>query len=377
MKCKLLYILPLFVLLACCTKQEERFSLHTNPVKIADYLYEIEYTGYKPDNTERYVNEMINISKGGACTVARSENFVGRNYDYLYSEMAEFIIKVPAAEGRYASIGVASSIFELTAEKAETDPHGQYFDILPYVTVDGLNEKGVYCNLNMVRSEAGDVPTTGTNPGAEPLYLSMAVRFVLDNCSSALEACQEISKRNIVFSEALGEFHFFIADRSETYVIEFQNNKMVYRHPKDDVMTNFLILKDAFIDNNDPGLHPGGLERYYYARDHKSEFTSKEAVAKIMADLRYSKAYDLSTTPFWYSEYYHHTYKGVEIDINTPKEFYADHLKDECEGYKHKTRNYLETRWFTTHTSVYDLSDLSLRVYAQEDYTKCFEYKLK
>lgn len=374
---KLIIFTCFALIFAGCTRQKEKFSLHTPPVKLTDYLYEITYQCYDPISAEKYVKTMENVSHGGACTVARNGDIIGRNYDYLYSEMAEFVIRVSATENRYASIGVASSVFELTAEKAETDPDGVYFDILPYGTVDGMNEKGLYCSVNMVISE-NNFATTGTNPNAdESLYYSMAVRYVLDNCATAEEACKSLMNKNIIFSKALGEFHFLIADRNDTYIVEFFDNKLVYSHPKDNVITNFYVLTDQFINNDNPGLEPCGIERYEYAKEHIADFSSKDGASRVLENLKYSKIYDLTVSPFWYSDYYGEKCNGKVIDINTPKESYADHIKSQCENFKNKTRDYLEDVWITTHTSIYDLSDLTLRVYSQENYDKPIEISLK
>lgn len=374
---KLLSAIVLLAIVTGCTKQQERFSSHSAPVKIADYLYEIEYSDYVPDNAENYIRTMENITRGGGCTVTRNGNFVGRNYDYFYSEMAEFVIHVPAKPGRYGSVGVATSIFELTPEMAEKDPNGEYFDFLPYLTVDGINDQGLYCNLNMVTKE-GTCTTTGTNPGGEPLYLAMPVRYVLDNCATALEACQALEKANIIFSTVMGEFHLFIADKNDTYVVEIKDNKFIYAHPKDNIMTNFYVLTDAFLNKNDYGLlYPDGTERYDYVKEHYEEMTSKDAVSNVMKGIRYSQTYDMATTPFWYSEYYGHFYNGEYISIETPKEFYAEHIKETCEAFQNKTRNYLLGLWITTHTSVYDIAERTLRVYSQEDYDHPYEFKIK
>lgn len=377
MKIKFTILCCLLLICSSCSKQENLYSNHTAPVKLAPYLYEITYSDYKPVNTERYVHTLENVSQGGGCTVVRNGNLIGRNFDYFYSEMAEFIIHVPAAPGRYASIGVATSIFELTAERAENDPYGQYFDILPYVTVDGINEKGVFCDVNMVSSEH-HYATSGTNPSAsETLYLSMAVRYVLDNCASVAEAREALASKNIAFCKALGEFHFFIADPKETMIVEFFDNKMVCKKPKDEILTNFYVLTDKFMNSNDPGTQPTGTERYDYALKHLGEFTSVNAAAAVMEGMKYSKSYDPSTSPFWYSENYGDKYKGKTIDINTPKEEYADYLAKDAKEFKETKRDYARGFWTTTHTSIYDLKNLTLRVYCQENYDNPIEFTLK
>jgi len=367
------------LLMVCigCTKQKGVYSTHGKPERVADYLYEITYTDYDIIAGDRYARTLNSVSRGAACTVVRNRNLVGRNYDYLYSEMAEFVIHVPAAEGRYASIGIASSLFELTPEVTENDPYGQYFDILPFVTVDGMNEKGVYCSVNMVHGEFG-YKTTGTNPGASTtLYACFAVRYVLDHCATAEEACRALESVNIVFMEALGEFHFFVADRTESWVVEVFDNKLRCRRWDENVLTNFYVLTDGYMADRTLDAEPEGTERYDYVREHYDELTTKDAVARLMGYLRYSKSYDLENVPFWYSEYYGEKCDAGTIDRFMPKEQYADFIKKDCDAFKSAKRDYLLGFWVTTHTSIYDLENLTLRVYSQENYDEHYDFRLR
>lgn len=369
-------ILLLLGFMMSCTRQEETMSTHTEPVKLTDYLYEISYSDYSPQMSEKYTRTMDNILLGGACTVVRNGKIAARNYDYLYSDMAEFVIRVSAKPDRYASIGVAASLFELTAERAESDPYSVYFDILPYVIVDGINEKGVFCAVNSVVGEFGYV-TKVTNPNSDvTLYSSQVVRYVLDNCSSAAMACSELEKMNMAFSEIAGEFHFLVADRNETYIIEVLDGRMICEKPKDNILTNFYVLTDKFKCNDDPGTRPMGIERYGIVRERFDECSTADGALGVLADLVYSKIYDLSYTPYFYSEWYGDVYNNILIDINTPKEKYWDMIEKDAKSYKSRKRNYLDGIWITTHTSIYDLENLSLKVFAQEDFANGFDFKL-
>jgi len=379
MKSRLSAYLPVYyllLLLASCSSQEETASTHSRPVKLADYLYEISYTDYAPLMSERYGRSMDSYSLGGACTAVRSGEIVARNYDFLYSDIAEFVIRVSAAPGRYASIGVAGPLFELTDKKAESDPNSIYYDILPYLTVDGINEKGVLCEVNMVETES-DYTTTGTNPDADvTLYASQVVRYVLDHCPTAAQACDELKKTNIVFNSVLGELHFMIADGIDTYIVEVFDNKLVCRKPKENILTNFYVLTPEFLNEDKVGLKPVGIERYLIARQRIDECASPEGALALMNDVRYSRIYDLSNTPYFYSEYYGDVYKGKEIDINTPKEDYLDFIRGDIALFSKKRRNYLDDLWITTHTSIYNLPDLSMTIYAQEDFDNPIDIKL-
>lgn len=59
----------------------------------------------------------------GGCSSARNGNLVGRNYDWMYSDAAEFIVSLPHREvgetTKYASIGIASLGSHLTRKMVQ------------------------------------------------------------------------------------------------------------------------------------------------------------------------------------------------------------------------------------------------------------------
>lgn len=159
---------PLFfrILLCGCAKEKlSTSSVHSEPVKLSEYLYEMTYTDYEPSAILEFLGNIDQIALGGACSVVRNGDFVGRNLDYYYCDMAETVIHVPAAPGRYASVGVASCLTDFTPDLIKKPPDSHYFDVIPYTVVDGINERGVYCSVNLVPFDCG--ATTGTNPGED------------------------------------------------------------------------------------------------------------------------------------------------------------------------------------------------------------------
>ena len=123
----------LFVLMLSAVVQAAPF---TTPKKLADYLYYMEYTDYVPDLT---TGEQVKT--GFACSSVRNGNFYGRNLDLDYADVPEFVIKVAAKEGRYASIGMAA---DLTLKSNEVDRISEAELLaLPNMTFDGINEDGI------------------------------------------------------------------------------------------------------------------------------------------------------------------------------------------------------------------------------------------
>lgn len=345
-------------------------SVHSTPVKLVPYLYDITYTRYSPGRMLEMCQSLGKQAQGASCSVVRNGRYVGRNLDFYYDEMAEFVVHVPAAPGRYESLGVSSCNINLTARTVDSGKDTPYYDMVPYFTTDGINEKGVYASLNM--APTGDLGiTTGTNPGAETLCASMVVRHVLDNCASAGEACAMLDKMNITTLNVMGEFHYLIADSEDTYIVELIDNKLVYSRDAGNIMTNFYNLHGTYTPR------ACGVERYEFLKEHYAESGTLDGMDALMQKVRYSLSYDLSLDPIWYSEYYGYKWKGREITIDTPHDFYLDYIKSESKRYGKRKRNYLDDIWITVHQSVYDLEEKTLRVYVQEDYSRPLTFKLE
>ena len=127
----------------------------TAPKKLADYLYYMEYTDYNVDLT---TGEQVKT--GFACSAVRNGNFYGRNLDLDYCDVPEFVIKVAAKEGRYASIGMAAI---LTLKSGQVDKVSEA-DLLamPNLTFDGINENGVAMNCNVAPAVDLDFVSSST-----------------------------------------------------------------------------------------------------------------------------------------------------------------------------------------------------------------------
>ena len=86
---------------------------------------------------------------------------------------------------------VAGGIPELTVDFVASGEYKDVYKALPFLVVDGINEKGLVCNNNVVPT--GD---KGRNTGSVPVIEKrdeicqmMLVRYILDNFDNALSAC--------------------------------------------------------------------------------------------------------------------------------------------------------------------------------------------
>ena len=71
--------------------------------KVEDYLYEITID----EIDENYYKEVLGYPMGG-CSEIRNGDFIGRNYDWKYSNDCEFVVRTLPRKDRCASIGISS-----------------------------------------------------------------------------------------------------------------------------------------------------------------------------------------------------------------------------------------------------------------------------
>lgn len=375
--------------------------------KVCDYLYEAECNDVDYDFAFDYfkVNPQ---GVGGACSSMRSGNYFGRNFDWYYNHDVDFVIHTPRINGRYASIGVAGCQPNLTASMVDGRVMSEYFKIMPFMLLDGINEHGVFVNDNVVPGNDLECTTTGTTPLQEKkgdLCMNMLPRFVLDNYRTAREAIDDIRNHWSVYMKPtalLGhyEVHYMIGDPNETYIVEFFNNEMYVEKTDTDggklsIMTNFYIkgveLVEGRIGNvgeNLSGLttYGSGVDRYNILADrYEDAALSKDKMIEAMESVWYSQAYDVSNK--WYSEMVgSHDYildpDGSDptalVGMNTDPSHYEP-IFSIIDGW-YEARNRDEAKvWHTTHTSVYDIENRRLYMEFQEkeieDETYVFDIK--
>lgn len=354
--------------LASC-KPQNKSAENAMPVKIADYLWE-----YTADKYYAYAeipqSRIDGVGSEFGCSAVRNGNFYGRNLDFFISETSEIIVHIPAAEGRHASIGVAS-IQGVTDEQIVNGLTDEQIMAMPWGTFDGINDAGLFCNMNVVPYEdGGDNP--GTNPGKPRLCNAMLVRALLDSCGSVDEAIEFINNHDL-YGQKLGDFnlHFMIGDPSRNVVVEFINNEAVVAEKY--IMTNFYVNLPELTPNAD------GVERYAILTENYAEGgESMEGMYNLLKRVRFSQAYDANVKPFWTTEWLMNQYRWDEdetVILADPKVQYDLAL------YKHfmETGQYNreDGLWWTTHNSIYDISEKKLWITIREQYgQKPHEFKL-
>lgn len=129
------------------------------------YLYEAYYPA---NRMEGYVAANVIVRKlftapQASCSSVRKGNLYGRNFDYVYNQTPDTVIHTPAGNGSYATMLMDGGVFETHTKmtKARLDEilagakpneiETYLLQLLPYIVVDGINEKGVICNINVAQ----------------------------------------------------------------------------------------------------------------------------------------------------------------------------------------------------------------------------------
>ncbi|MCQ2794415.1 MAG: linear amide C-N hydrolase [Bacilli bacterium] len=390
-----------------------------------DYLYDVTYNNYNWDDVTDWMNGSHHHSlnqAGFGCSSIHLGNFYGRSFDFCVTDMCEFLVRTNRENGHYASIGISIADCKTNEELVKA----KKFDdkMIPFAMVDGINENGVVCNTNVVpakdlepHEEDTDrhYHTRGTNPGKKDLFYQFIPRFILDNAKSAQHAVDLLKERNITAVNSKGEvcdmfgvdnmgyeLHCMIADRNDTFVIEFTNDKLsIMQTP---IMTNFYLSRLT-----DSGA---GLERYEVLAkrtpvpgkvDPIEKIETIEDMKKLIQFVQYSPCYDPewngkdTDCAMWPTEFagcevikegaeekltFYNAEKWcrsnwVEIEGLEPKEG----LKDQLAGVTKQIQDALKipsgtegreqkpggkVPWISTHAEAYDIDNLTLHLVTQE-----------
>ena len=304
------------------------------------YLHHLTLDDTYPADAAWYY-EQADSAVAGGCSARRRGALVERNYDWSYDESASFVLSVGSSSDRFASVGVASAGTHLTEEFVTSGKWSRYYKVLPGRTLDGINENGVVCEINVV-------PTNGspweTRTDGRNLNAIGAVRWALDHAKSAGEAAKELASR-VYVPEAMKRMgysaHFTVCDADETWIVE-DGDAVKCPGGVPPVITNFRVMNPA-----EP--YGTGYERYSMLTNAAVSITS----AWFRAAYRrpFSRPTEFAAP-------------GVGTHGETDKLLAwaeANVPKGAPESLKRNGKS-----WQTVHTSVYDIGAKTLKVAVQE-----------
>lgn len=440
MKKTLFIIAAAFALTACNSNVES--GLYPE-----DSLYKITKYESQPFLGETYVNDydfeaanafLVNrysketTTATGACSSCRFGGFAGRNLDWYLKDYAILAVHMAAnpEKGRYASIALCSSNPIISREMiasgevsdtAVIEGHeiGNFRNNFPVFTTDGINEKGVCVNTNIVLHEDGVrpdyVPCTGH--GGELISFVSLPRYVLDNCASCDDAIEKLSKLSVTQAYkgplAAEDSHIMVSDMEKTVVFEWYNNEFVYvEYPKENgyksanglpcIMTNFYnnIAEKNTTDGviNWDGIyaaHPYamGVERFQTLMPGLDEVNSAESMQNHIERVLYSKFFnpeygwltENAGSGYFFKEGKWYYYADNAMTKAYPAANFQDAMTKAAEGFQTETDKIfdsLDTQmkgldsgvesslWYTELTSIFDIENKELHVMPQEGWYK-------
>ncbi|MDO4502855.1 MAG: carcinine hydrolase/isopenicillin-N N-acyltransferase family protein [Coriobacteriia bacterium] len=360
-------------------------SVHGDIVRLSDYLFEVTYDSYEAAEgmAREYFGKRYKL---GACSSVQNGMIRGRNYDWYYDRTSTFVVHVPAAPGRHASVGVA--VGQVTPEQVLSgEPHLMY-DILPFITLDGMNDQGLVMNVNVIQfGELGSFVMRTEDP-SDDMFPLMACRLVLDKAATVQEALELMETMDFYSILNLDEAHFMISGKAsaadptyKTVVVElvpdeqhhYQLNVIEDFVDQKPIMTNFPLTG---FDGTEGSLspHPIGIERYWALSRDFGLGETVPGMLDLMKRAYYTRSYDPYVTPFWYSAHIgpgdgpKYTERGEDDlrgDLAKAGPF-QDVVRQNIQKYRTRSRKDRFATWHTVHTSVYDAEALELSLMSQE-----------
>lgn len=383
----------------------EELGLNTNTNdygeihKIKDYLFETYYDNLDYEYALNYFSTVKNDIQNSACTSIRKGKYFGRNLDWFYDNSAEFIVKTPHVNNRYAALGISSGIKELTNEVVTKGDYNILYKLVPFRMVDGINEKGLVISTNVVPTDKGiNDQTIPVVELRDTICSLMVPRYVLDWFETAREAANYLRNYVAIYPPKaltnLGyEAHWMIADENETLLLEIIDNRVVITDMTEGAeshlagksyMTNFYlsdirlnfdgsVFTPEYRDGSNNAItynhitpNGCGLERYNIVSGKFHTLVSREDMRNLMKELYYTNGYRLSTNPIWCTEFV-----GLHgLNVASTLEEFMPTVRKAAEKYEHRTREdgteYSGT-WQTVHSVIYNIEDRTLSVIVQED----------
>lgn len=371
-----------------------------------NFLYEIQYDDYEYPSLNT-IDNTPDIS--GGCSAAHVGNFFGRNLDLGFNEDVSFVIRC-SKSNCLRSIGMAIKP-GLTRTIVKGGEVVDDYSVLPFYTMDGINQNGLVISTHVVPkvdglTKAANGRTVGSKREIKSLWFP---RYVLDNCSTVAEVRSELNNLVLTMETATaGDYnhHFLIADKNNnTICVEFHNPNSdgvgeiyvhdVSSHPW---LTNFHItradnytkiglksdktLPTPFTEIENPsdipsnyGVEPicNGLERWNTLAKQCIEpngniktFYNEETMINVMRSVYYSNAYKSysPTEERWCSEFLGADLGVPSVDVPQSDERWKTVLNAAYQAWTTKKRD--NSVWHTVYSSVYDIEKQSLRLTIQE-----------
>ena len=245
----------------------------------------------------------VNPDKDGfACSTfnVRDENgshLFARNFDY---KEAPCVVMWTAPENGYRSMAVVDSTFFIYGTKLfkmKNSRNRRRLIGAPYMSMDGINEKGFSCAVLEIKAKS-----TKQNTGKKPINTTVAIRAALDKCETVDQALDLFLSYDM--HDLLGiNYHYQFADAAgNSAILEYVDNEPFIIRQKTPYES--LYVTNYF-------LAPGGDNRKGMGKDRYERI--EEVLKKNDGVLSENKAMELLSECNLF--YRHKTFKHMVITL--------------------------------------------------------------
>ena len=240
-------------------KHLEKYT--SKPVRIdkEGKLYFIDYFGNYDSTLIKLPIKLVKPVRKVGCSCIYTKDkegytYTGRNFDLPHFDKEghktglNVVIRCTPQKG-YSSIAIADAAdvsvlgvpyYSGSLDNPKIDK--RYLALLPYICMDGVNEKGLFVTVLALDVKAGEHPVYQNRKGKEKVIISVLLRKILDNCATIEEAVSFADEFNLI--NTLGyDFHLFISDPiGNSCVLEWRYDVMTVTYT--DLATNFYVSSD-------------------------------------------------------------------------------------------------------------------------------------
>jgi len=221
--------------------------------KVDDYpVYTMRYVGpYVRASELEMTSDAQGVAVGNdwACSLFAAvgdaaQATLGRNFDWEYSPLLVLFLEPEDGYRTVMSIDIAYLVEETLIGELDSAPAEDLLPLLsaPFLTFDGMNEKGVAIGMASVDYECG----YPSDPGKRDVGDLRLMREVLETSATVDEALAFLESINPV-SQGGPNTHYLVADRTSAALIEYHDGEMyVFRSSADEpwqLGTNFPVVR--------------------------------------------------------------------------------------------------------------------------------------
>lgn len=328
-------------------------------------------------NVANNFNKKLYDNWGGCTAIAKNigdNTIIGRNMDLTVSDKPAYVFKTDI-KGKYKTINLAYTYRDYAPNYSDAlnGLKDEFYNILPFISDDVLNEKGLYIEVNMRNGEEDKFSCSGTNPDSnERVYMFSLPMYIGLNCATIDEVLEYVNTLNIYSKRGYWNYAFLIADTTGRYgVLEFAQNKILW-NDGENAQANFYIDKEMNKIND----LKAGVGRYNYVKEHVDEVNTKEDMFSLMDKVKYSETYAYNPSFDVRSEF-------VGVKENWTYDYVVDdNNQEEINEYLDKVRKFNETAtredkkkneaWESSFTEVIDIKERTIKVRFFEDKNRIY-----